>query len=109
MTSQTSLCVVLASALLYTYVGNCEARKWRDTGSGTIVSEEAWIPKELLFQIPDSVVALALQLMNQNNIDFMVISCAQPCIQATSISNNTARFGAFASLFMHNATVAAQN
>ncbi|KAJ7497524.1 amidohydrolase 2 [Mycena latifolia] len=57
----------------------------------------------------------------------MVISCAQPCIQgisdpvaaeamardvndqlAASISNNTVRFGGFASLAMHNATSAAQ-
>ncbi|KAF9007031.1 amidohydrolase 2 [Cyathus striatus] len=120
------------------------ARKWYDTGSGTIVLEEAWIPQELLFQISNTTAALGstnaelksnlldihnqrLELMNQNNIDFMVISCAQPCIQgisdpdvamnmavmannrlAASISNNTARFGAFASLAMHNATVAAQ-
>lgn len=57
----------------------------------------------------------------------MVLSCAQPCIQgisdqtaaeamatqmnnelATTISNNTFRFGAFASLAMHNASSAAQ-
>jgi 2,3-dihydroxybenzoate decarboxylase len=57
----------------------------------------------------------------------MVISCVSPCIQgisdpedaevfaryvndklASTISNNTMRFGAFASLSMHNATVAAQ-
>jgi len=56
----------------------------------------------------------------------MVLSCAQPCAQgiadpdqaqqmavnvnnilADSISNNTERFGAFATLAMHNATVAA--
>jgi len=56
----------------------------------------------------------------------MVISCASPCIQgisdvataenmavtvnnilAESISNNTMRFGGFASLSMHNATNAA--
>ncbi|KAF9007029.1 hypothetical protein BDQ17DRAFT_1351279, partial [Cyathus striatus] len=124
--------------------GFVNARKWHDTGSGTIVFEEAWIPQELLFQIPNSVAALGgtnaelkanlldihnqrLLLMNQNNIDFMVLSCAQPCIQgisdpdvaantavmvnnqlAASISNSTARFGAFASLSMHNGTVAAQ-
>ncbi|KAJ7583348.1 amidohydrolase 2 [Mycena floridula] len=65
--------------------------------------------------------------MNANNVDFMVLSCAIPCIQgisdpdaaaamainvnnklADSISNNTFRFGGFASLAMHNATVAAQ-
>jgi 2,3-dihydroxybenzoate decarboxylase len=56
----------------------------------------------------------------------MVVSCASPCIQglsepdeaeamamlvnnrlAESIANNTARFGGFASLSMHNATNAA--
>ncbi len=56
----------------------------------------------------------------------MVISCTQPCIQgiadpdtaaamaitvnnqlAADIANNTERFGGFASLAMHNATVAA--
>lgn len=57
----------------------------------------------------------------------MVLSCATPCIQgisdpdeaakmaisvnnqmAAAISNNTERFGGFASLAMHNATEAAQ-
>ena len=57
----------------------------------------------------------------------MVLSCASPCVQgisdpaaaaelatsvnnqlAASISNNTLRFGAFAALAMHNATLAAQ-
>jgi 2,3-dihydroxybenzoate decarboxylase len=57
----------------------------------------------------------------------MVLSCATPCIQgisdpaaaaelavkvnnelAASIANNTVRFGGFASLAMHNATLAAQ-
>jgi 2,3-dihydroxybenzoate decarboxylase len=56
----------------------------------------------------------------------MVISCASPCIQglndavaaaaiavnvnnqlASTIANNTDRFGGFAALAMHNATVAA--
>jgi len=65
--------------------------------------------------------------MDENGIDYMVLSCAQPCIQGISdpvdaanmainvnnqlaalISNNTARFGGFASLSMHNATEAAQ-
>ncbi|KAL0060126.1 hypothetical protein AAF712_013098 [Marasmius tenuissimus] len=65
--------------------------------------------------------------MDENGIDFMVLSCASPCIQgisdpeeaqaaairvnnilAADISNNTARFGAFAALSMHNATAAAQ-
>ena len=57
----------------------------------------------------------------------MVLSCATPCVQgisdpvaaaemathvnnvlAASISNNTMRFGAFATLAMHNATLAAE-
>ena len=57
----------------------------------------------------------------------MVLSCASPCVQgisdpvaaaamathvndvlAASISNNTMRFGAFATLAMHNATLAAE-
>ncbi|KAG6820544.1 hypothetical protein H0H93_015429 [Arthromyces matolae] len=57
----------------------------------------------------------------------MVLSCASPCVQgvsdpvaaaalavnvnnqmAAAISNNTARFGGFATLSMHNATEAAQ-
>ncbi|KAJ8522833.1 hypothetical protein ONZ45_g672 [Pleurotus djamor] len=65
--------------------------------------------------------------MDANDIDFMVLSCSSPCIQgvsdptiasqmaqlandelASSISNNTRRFGAFAALPMHNATMAAQ-
>ncbi|KAJ7756975.1 amidohydrolase 2 [Mycena metata] len=65
--------------------------------------------------------------MDANGVDYMVISCATPCVQgisdpvaaasmarsindqlAASIANNTLRFGGFASLAMHNATVAAQ-
>ncbi|KAK0186120.1 amidohydrolase 2 [Armillaria mellea] len=64
--------------------------------------------------------------MDEFGIDFMVLSCAQPCVQGVSdpetaaamavnlniladlISNNTLRFGAFAALSMHNASVAAQ-
>ncbi|KAJ7925007.1 hypothetical protein B0H13DRAFT_1172372 [Mycena leptocephala] len=65
--------------------------------------------------------------MDANGVDYMVISCAQPCIQgisdqvaaeamartvnnqlAVAIANNTVRFGGFASLAMHNATTAAQ-
>ncbi|KAF8882799.1 hypothetical protein BD779DRAFT_1674761 [Infundibulicybe gibba] len=121
------------------------SRKWRDTG-GTIVLEEAWTIPPLLDQIiaeavggaplGSSVQQLAVNLldihdqrlsgMNANGVDFMVISCASPCIQgisdpvlaeqmavdvnnqlAASISNSTDRFGGFASLSMHNATAAA--
>lgn len=57
----------------------------------------------------------------------MILSCATPCVQgfsdpeqanqlavslnnrlAATIANNTERFGGFAALSMHNATVAAQ-
>lgn len=67
-----------------------------------------------------------LRIDHPLNIE-MILSCAQPCIQgisdpvaaenmavhvnnelASQISNNTARFGGFAALSMHNATVAAQ-
>jgi 2,3-dihydroxybenzoate decarboxylase len=63
--------------------------------------------------------------MDQSGVDYMVLSCASPCIQGISdpteaesratganndlaalISNNTMRFGAFAALSMHNATAA---
>ncbi|KAF8153948.1 amidohydrolase 2 [Crassisporium funariophilum] len=91
------------------------ARKWRDSGSGSIIFEEAWTIPELLFQI-GSVFTF----------ERMVISCAQPCTQgiadpvaaasmavftnnqlASQISNNTERFGGFATLSMHNASEAA--
>ncbi|KIK67110.1 hypothetical protein GYMLUDRAFT_217062 [Collybiopsis luxurians FD-317 M1] len=64
--------------------------------------------------------------MDQNGIDYMILSCASPCIQGISdpvvasamaknvndqlaiqISNSTLRFGGFAALSMHNATEAA--
>ncbi|KIP05515.1 hypothetical protein PHLGIDRAFT_108127 [Phlebiopsis gigantea 11061_1 CR5-6] len=65
--------------------------------------------------------------MDETGVDFMVLSCASPCIQgiadpteatqmavsinnelASQISNNTLRFGAFAALDMHDPSVAAQ-
>ncbi|KAF8578083.1 amidohydrolase 2 [Ramaria rubella] len=65
--------------------------------------------------------------MDESGVDFMVLSCATPCIQgisdpvaaeamaktvnnqlAEAIANNTLRFGGFAALAMHNATTAAQ-
>ncbi|KAF5375394.1 hypothetical protein D9615_007949 [Tricholomella constricta] len=119
------------------------ARQWRNSGTGTIVLEEAWTVPELVDLITATpplgepfeefkasfldVHGRRLDLMDQNNIDFMVLSCATPCIQgisdpaaaaamavnvnnqlAAAISNNTARFGGFASLSMHNAAEAAQ-
>ncbi|KAK7039157.1 hypothetical protein VNI00_010061 [Paramarasmius palmivorus] len=120
----------------------CSARKWNNTGTGTIVFEEAWTIPELLNRgttppVGQTSAELSANLldihnqrltqMNDNGIDFMVLSCANPCIQgisdpdeaaamaihvnnvlASSISNNTLRFGAFAALSMHNASIAAQ-
>ncbi|ESK90342.1 amidohydrolase family protein [Moniliophthora roreri MCA 2997] len=128
----SALCVALG----------CFAREWNDTGIGTIVFEEAWSILELLPQgvappVGQTSAELSANLldihnqrlaqMDENGIDFMVLSCANPCIQgisdpdkaatmavhvnnvlASAISNNTARFGAFAALSMHNASVAAQ-
>ncbi|KAF5392134.1 hypothetical protein D9757_003229 [Collybiopsis confluens] len=64
--------------------------------------------------------------MDATGINFMVLSCASPCIQgisdpnaaeemainvnnqlAAQIQNSTDRFGAFAALSMHNASTAA--
>ncbi|GLB44550.1 putative amidohydrolase [Lyophyllum shimeji] len=119
------------------------ARNWRNSGTGAIALEEAWTVPELVNLITATpppgqpfdefkasfldVHGRRLDLMNQNNIDFMVLSCATPCIQgisdpataaemavnvnnqlAAAISNNTARFGGFASLAMHDAIEAAQ-
>ena len=83
-------------------------------------------PQEFLSNLLD-IHNQRLQLMDENDIDFMVLSCASPCIQgisdpeqaaamavnvnnvlASSIANNTRRFGAFAALAMHNATIAMQ-
>ncbi|PFH47446.1 hypothetical protein AMATHDRAFT_77216 [Amanita thiersii Skay4041] len=138
-----SLAILTGAFYLLSFYG-VESRVWRDSGTGTIVLEEAWTIPELLFQIPNTTAALGhtnaelksnlidihnqrLADMNANGIDFMVISCAQPCIQgivdpedaaamavmvndrlAESIANNTDRFGGFASLSMHNATVASE-
>ncbi|KAF8200323.1 amidohydrolase 2 [Pholiota molesta] len=133
------ICIVLFLAFLPCL----SARKWRDTGTGFIVFEEAWTIPELINQTSSTTAAQGgtnaelkanlldihnqrLQGMDANNIDFMVLSCTQPCIQgisdpdaaaemavtvnnrlAAAISNNTERFGAFASLAMQNATIAA--
>ncbi|KAJ3874733.1 amidohydrolase 2 [Lentinula edodes] len=108
------------------------ARVWNDTGNGTIVFEEAWTIPELTTDTGTLRANLLdihnqrLTQMDQNGIDFMVLSCASPCIQgisnptvanamainvnnqlAAQISNNTLRFGAFAALSMHNASEAA--
>ncbi|KAF8890683.1 amidohydrolase 2 [Infundibulicybe gibba] len=132
--------VYYISALLF--LRATTARKWRDTGTGTIALEEAWTTPELVSTITSGpplgqtitdlknnlldIHNQRLAAMDANNVDFMVLSCAPPCVQsisdpvlaeataidtnnqlAASISNSTDRFGAFASLAMHNATVAA--
>jgi 2,3-dihydroxybenzoate decarboxylase len=80
---------------------------------------------QLLSNLAD-VHVQRLAYMNEAGVDYMVLSCASPCLQGVSdpveantlmtganddmfalISNNTIRFGAFAALAMHNATAAA--
>lgn len=80
---------------------------------------------QLLANLED-VHVQRLQDMDETGVDYMVLSCASPCLQGISdpveaatlmtganddlaalISNNTMRFGAFAALSMHNATAAA--
>ncbi|KAJ7772580.1 amidohydrolase 2 [Mycena maculata] len=109
-----ALQIVWISVLLQAVCG----RVWNDTGTGSIIFEEAWTTPALLYQSTYE---------SYNSPSFMVISCASPCIQgipdqasaeamarsvndqlAASIANNTARFGGFAALAMHNATTAAQ-
>lgn len=135
--------VVPISSILYLLASCAFARKWNNTGIGKIAIEEAWTVPDLLFQsatIPppinqtiDEFLANLTDIHNQRlahmdatGIDFMVLSCATPCIQsmtdpvmaeqmafqinnqlAQDIANNTLRFGAFAALSMHNASQAA--
>ncbi|KAF9059551.1 amidohydrolase 2 [Rhodocollybia butyracea] len=103
--------------LLIHFCVSIYARVWNDTGTGTIVLEEAWTIPELMGLI--SYVSFPSH-------SIMVLSCASPCIQGISdpatagamavhvnnvladrISNSTHRFGAFAALSMHNASEAA--
>ncbi|KAF4611596.1 hypothetical protein D9613_003652 [Agrocybe pediades] len=126
-------------SIIFLFIGLVYGLTIQNNG-GSIVIEEAWSIPELLGNAtaaqngtPSQLNANLLDIhnqrlagMNANNVDYMVLSCAQPCIQgiadpdeaqqmavnvnnilAASISNNTARFGGFASLAMHNATVAA--
>jgi len=119
------------------------ARKWNDTGKGTIIFEEAWTVPELIDQtagtappvgqtltdLQDNLLDIhnqRLARMDASGVDFMVLSCAAPCIQgisdnqtaaamatkvnddlAAAIANNTMRFGAFATLDMHDPAGAA--
>jgi len=138
--------MILLSTAILTFLGlsgAADARRthWHDTGKGSIALEEAWSAPEFglnlaappLGQTNAELNANLLDIhnqrlakMDQNNIDYMVLSCASPCIQgisdpvlaesmaisvnnelAAQISNSTDRFGAFAALSMHNATEAA--
>ncbi|KAI0310495.1 hypothetical protein OF83DRAFT_1154866 [Amylostereum chailletii] len=137
--------IPLAFAVLSTFTRSAlGARQWNDTGVGTIIFEEAWTIPELLFQVVSNVPPVGqtnadlqanlidvhnqrLAHMDATGVDFMVLSCASPCIQgiqdaanasamattvnnalADIISNNTVRFGGFASLSMHDPAAAAQ-
>ncbi|KIJ45915.1 hypothetical protein M422DRAFT_66939 [Sphaerobolus stellatus SS14] len=135
-----SLTIIVVSA----FIPGITGRKWNNTGKGSIIFEEAWTVPELLWQSSDvsppanqtteDLLANLLDIHNQRlasmdatGVDFMVLSCATPCVQgfsdpataeeiatsvnnqlAAAISNNTMRFGAFAALSMHNASQAAQ-
>jgi len=116
----------------FTLFLSVHALVWNDTGTGTIVFEEAWTIPELSTDTGTLEANLLdifnqrLTQMNEFGIDYMVLSCASPCIQgisdpvvanamainvnnqlAAQISNDTFRFGGFAALSMHNASEAA--
>ncbi|KAJ7072107.1 amidohydrolase 2 [Mycena amicta] len=86
--------------------------------SPAIAFEEAWTTPAL--------IQLTLRAMDAAGVDFVVLSCANPCTQgiadqataeeaartfnnelAAVISNNTLRFAGFAALAMHDPSVAA--
>ncbi|KAN0098398.1 2,3-dihydroxybenzoic acid decarboxylase dhbD [Hyaloscypha variabilis] len=129
---------LICSLVLWCYTAH--ARIWNNTATGSIIFEEAVsLPNlrpnagnpppgvtqaQLLANLED-VHVQRLAYMDQAGVDYMVLSCASPCIQGVSdpveaetlatganndlaalISNNTLRFGAFAALAMHNATAA---
>ncbi|KAI1794167.1 amidohydrolase 2 [Ganoderma leucocontextum] len=125
-------------------IHTAHGRVWNDTGVGSIAFEEAWTIPEFIHQSDQTVPPVGqtnadleanlldihnqrLAHMDATGMDFMVLSCASPCIQgiadpanasamatstnnelASQISNNTLRFGAFAALAMHDPAVAAQ-
>ncbi len=43
---------LLATFIGLNFLSFVQSRKWRDTGTGTIILEEAWTISELLFQTP---------------------------------------------------------
>ncbi|KAF5343166.1 hypothetical protein D9758_017050 [Tetrapyrgos nigripes] len=132
----SSLALLISISLLI--ASPCLARRtWNDTGRGTIAFEESWATPEIMGPLsavyPELLADLQdvhnqrLKRMDENGIDFMILSCATPCIQAISspslaastaksvndelasqISNNTLRFGALAALSMHDPVEAAQ-
>ncbi|KAJ3507248.1 hypothetical protein NLJ89_g6412 [Agrocybe chaxingu] len=76
------------------------AAKWGNSGTGSIVIGEEWTIPELLYQVLPVVVSpfpggthaelvlnlldvhnQRLDMMNANQIDFMVLGCNSPCIQ----------------------------
>ncbi|KAF7759625.1 hypothetical protein Agabi119p4_11320 [Agaricus bisporus var. burnettii] len=143
MLSLAALRLVILGVCVMNSLPKVLSKEWRNSGNGRIVLEEAWTVPELIHQIGNTSAALGgtnaelkanlldihnqrRQFMDENNIDFMVVSCANPCIQglsdpveaenmavtvnnrlAETIANDTERFGGFASLSMHNATNAA--
>ncbi|KAG7088694.1 hypothetical protein E1B28_012664 [Marasmius oreades] len=126
--------------LVSTSLGNSCIRR----GRGSIILEEHWVSTEESKSITSATIPYGqtieefqlniadihnqrLQTMDDNHIDYMVLSYGSPGIQGISdpekalatateinnrmaglISNNTQRFGVFAALPMHNASLASQ-
>ncbi|KAJ7925008.1 hypothetical protein B0H13DRAFT_1172305 [Mycena leptocephala] len=83
------------------------ARVWNNSG-GTIIFEEAWTIPALINQVAKNTPPLGqtindleanlldihnqrLTQMDANGVDYMVISCTQPCIQANHVSLNVSQ------------------
>ncbi|KAK0493357.1 amidohydrolase 2 [Armillaria luteobubalina] len=123
--------------LTLTAVSFAHARVWNDTGVGAIVFEEAWTTAELAGTVGAApAIELRANLVDIHNqrlaqMDEMAhsdgsllcttlrpgVSDAEIAasmavnlnnVLSDPISNNSLRFGAFAALSMHNASVAAQ-
>ncbi|TVY20142.1 2,3-dihydroxybenzoate decarboxylase [Lachnellula arida] len=138
-------CYYLVFVLSVSVLVGAVPRKWNDTGVGSVIIEEAYSLPQLT-ELPPSggdpplgqttaqlhanladIHTQRLASMDATGVDFMVLSCASPCLQGISdpvladslmtsvndetaslISNNSMRFGAFAALSMHNASAAAE-
>ncbi|KAJ7074686.1 amidohydrolase 2 [Mycena amicta] len=129
----------LLFALLFAALQGTNGRKWNNTGKGSIAFEEAWTTPAMIqltgagggsSTIQTNLLDIhnqRLRAMDAAGVDFVVLSCANPCTQgiadqataeaaartfnddlAAAISNNTLRFGGFATLAMHDPSVAAQ-